>query len=609
MASKHRLGTALVATLLVLVLIAPPALADCTTVLVGSKATIDGSLLVGHNEDNGGRIVMPQYYVPRMKHEPGEVIRFENGGTTPQVPETWAFLWSQTPGGSFSDFFVNEWGVVVCSDNCGPTREDTYEDLVARGDITDGGIGYHIRRIVAERARTAREGVEIAAKLVEEFGYIAPGRSYHIADGKEAWVLHLVRGKHYAAQRVPDDMAVVIPNHYVIREVNLKDKKNFIASPDIIDYAIERGWYDPKSGKPFDFAEAYSAPAQGKALERGYDTRQWIGQKLLTGKTPEGPLPFAVKPAEKVGVRDVMNILRNHYEGTPYDKTDGYETSPHWTDERVICTSTTRESSVTQLRDNVPAALKAVYWRTSGRPDTSPYVPWYLGITAVPEGHFWAEPTVGSSLQFKPHAALYDYDRTKAWWTFQDLENIVDAQYGSVIGKVQKTWQNFEEEALAKQAEVEKEACRLLAKDEAAGRAYLTQYTNSLAQKAWQQAKELIGELPTMKVDIPREAVRLSETGTLQVNIISSGELSAKNIDPATLTLGPAYRNPNTWVPAKSSALKDVNGDGDPDLTLTFELPPLLKLISPACYTDLWLHGSTKAGAPIVGRDLVNFLE
>ncbi|KUK62535.1 MAG: Peptidase U34 dipeptidase [Synergistales bacterium 58_81] len=377
----------------------------------------------------------------------------------------------------------------------------------------------------------------------------------------------------------------------------------------VIDYAIERGWYDPKSGKPFDFAEAYSAPAQGKALERGYDTRQWIGQKLLTGKTPEGPLPFAVKPAEKVGVRDVMNILRNHHEGTPYDKTEGYRTSPHWTDERVICTSTTHESSVTQLRDNVPAALKAVYWRTSGRPCTSPYVPWYLGITAVPEGHFWAEPTVGSSLQFKPHAALYDYDRTKAWWTFQDLENIVDAQYGFVIGKVQKAWQNFEEETLAKQAEVEKEACRLLAKDEAAGRAYLTRYTNRLAQKAWQQAKELIGELPTMKVEIPRKVVRLSETGTLQVNIISSGELSAKNIDHTTLTLGPAYRDPNTWVPVKSSALKDVDGDGDPDLTLAFELPPLLKLISPACYTDLWLHGSTKAGTPIVGRDLVNFLE
>ncbi|HBG14624.1 MAG TPA: hypothetical protein DDW96_04790 [Synergistaceae bacterium] len=77
-------------------LITPPALVDCTTVLVGSKATIDGSLLVGHNEDNDGRIVMPQYYVPRMKHETGEVIRFENGGTTPQVPGTWAFLWSST---------------------------------------------------------------------------------------------------------------------------------------------------------------------------------------------------------------------------------------------------------------------------------------------------------------------------------------------------------------------------------------------------------------------------------------------------------------------------------------------------------------------------------
>ena len=175
------------------------------SVIVGAAPRPTAPVLLGHNEDNGGRIVMPQYVVPRETHEPGEVIRFENGGTTPQAPVTWAFIWSQTPGGSFSDFFMNEWGVAVASDNCGPTKEDSYEALVANGGITEGGIGYHIRRIIAERATTAREGVEIAAKLVEEFGYIAPGRSYQICDADEGWLMHIVRGKHYVAQRVPDD--------------------------------------------------------------------------------------------------------------------------------------------------------------------------------------------------------------------------------------------------------------------------------------------------------------------------------------------------------------------------------------------------------------------
>ncbi|MCR4427576.1 MAG: C69 family dipeptidase [Firmicutes bacterium] len=604
-------GLALVFTVIVFTL---PALADCSSIIVGRNATVDGSVLLGHNEDNGGRIVMPQYIVPRMTHEPGEVIRFENGGTTPQVPVTWAFIWSQTPGGSFSDLFINEWGVAIASDNCGSTKEDGYDVLVARGDITDGGIGYHIRRIVAERARTAREGVELAAKLAEEFGYIAAGRSYQIADANEGWLLHLVRGKHYVAQRVPDDKVVFIPNQYVIREVDLSDTENFIASPDLIEYAIKRGWYDPADGKPFDFSTAYQAPATGKTKERGYDTRQWRAHQLITGETPKTtPLPFAVTPSKKMSVSDVAKILRDHYEGTPYDKTDGYKTSPHWTDERVICTSSTQESSVVQLRAGLPDPMKAVYWRTTGRPDTSPYVPWYLGITSVPDGYFWADPSVGNSFQFKPHAALYDYDPTKAWWTFETLQTIVDGQYGDTIDKVCSVWETFEEEMLADQATVERTAQQILAVDQEAGIAFLTSYTNSLAQRALRQAKDLIAELPTVKIDIQRQSVKLSETGTIKVSILSSPLCDGVLFDPKSVklesvTLGPAYRNPGTWVKAKGGVFEDVNSDGVEDLVAEFDIGALAKLISPVCYTDMWLSATTDSGTPLVGWDLVNFM-
>ena len=100
----------------------------------------------------------------------------------------------------FSDGHLNEHGVAITSDACG-TREDDYETLVRRGEIRDGGIGYMLRRLVAQRARTAREGVELAGRLIERFGYVHSGRTYVIADPREAYIIETA-GHHWAVKRV-----------------------------------------------------------------------------------------------------------------------------------------------------------------------------------------------------------------------------------------------------------------------------------------------------------------------------------------------------------------------------------------------------------------------
>ena len=200
--------------------------ADCFTVIVGKKASADGSVLFGHNEQNGGRRIINYRYIPRIKYKSGSMVLLKNGGTLPEVTETYALIWQQNPGVEFGDSYFNEWGVVVSSDSCG-TREDRFKELVARGDITDGGIGYMLRRLIAQRARTAREGVQIAGELLNRFGYSASGRSYIIADPSEAWVLAVSRGKHWIAQRCPDDEVVLLPNIHIIGpEANLKDTQN-----------------------------------------------------------------------------------------------------------------------------------------------------------------------------------------------------------------------------------------------------------------------------------------------------------------------------------------------------------------------------------------------
>ncbi len=298
---------------------------DCSAIIVGKDASKTGEVLFGHNEDDAGNNVMVQHRVPRATHEPGKFLTFEaECAKIPQVAQTWAYIWSETRAGwkaSFSDTFINEWGVAIASDSCSNSRED-------RPELTNGGIGYGLGHIIAQRARTAREGVEIAAALVDHYGYTASGRAYQIVDKNEGWVFQVVKGKHYVAKRVPDDEAMFIPNWYTIHNVDLSDKANYVASDDIITYAISRGWYTPK--KPgdygdFSFAIAYQDPGR---KQEGNILRHKNALRLILKAEPDDVRPFSVKPPEKLGVDDVKKILRTHYEGTEDDISRGYFVNP-----------------------------------------------------------------------------------------------------------------------------------------------------------------------------------------------------------------------------------------------------------------------------------------
>ena len=246
------------------------------------------------------------------------------------------------------------------------TREDGYDALVARGEIRDGGIGYMLRRLVAQRARSAREGMELIGQLVERFGYADSGRTYAVADPQEAWVVEVVRGRRWVAQRVPDDMVVILPARHVIGEIDLADRANFRASPDLVSYATQRGWFDPAGGRPFNFRLAYQTPERTKP-----DGRQFRGQEVVSGKPgqwpPEQPLAFAVRPHKRLSVADVAAVLRD---------PGGVA---------AFFNKTTQEAAVFQLRPGLPREIGCVYWRTTGRPDISVLTPWHVAVTATPE--------------------------------------------------------------------------------------------------------------------------------------------------------------------------------------------------------------------------------
>lgn len=446
----------------------------CDGVVVGKAASADGAVLVGHNEENALDRVLEFHKIPPQKHTVPSVVALDRGGRLEQVPETLGFLWSENPGLYFSDGYLNECGLAVASIQC-RTREDGYDALVARGEIRDGGIGYMLRRLVALRAKTSREAMELMGSLVERFGYTDSGRTYVVADPNEAWIVEVVRGRRWVAQRVPDDQVVVLPARHVIGEINLADRDNYRASPDLISYAVARGWFDPQQGEPFSFRKVYQT-----ADRLAPDGRQFRGQEIVTGQRgtwpPAKPLPFSVKPYQKLSVRDVAAFLR--------DK--GGIAS--------MFNQTTQEAAVFQLRSNMPREIACIYWRTTGRPDLSVLTPWYVGVTSTPDNYGRrADPSRLLSLEhhFQPEPRTFDLDPARAWWKFKTLVKLVDQDPARRAAVAQAAWATMEERIFAKQAAIEKEALRRWPQDAAAVRTRLTHYCAEWAGEACAQADKL----------------------------------------------------------------------------------------------------------------------
>lgn len=456
---------------------------DCFTILVGKKATVDGSVLLAHNEDDSGAPVVNWYKVPPLRHKTGEKILLKRGASIDQSQETYGFLWLEMPGFEFSDSYMNEWGVTIASNYCASRETD--------GQVVDGGIGYYLRRLMAERAKTARQAVKIAGRLIQQLGYAASGRSYCVADPNEAWILAAVNGKHWVAERVPDDEVAIIPNYYTIGEIDLQDTLNFLGSPDIIDYAIERGWYNPKSGNKFNFRLAYSDPFNLKSFSN--IPRQWAAINLLSEKHFKfsDRLPFAFKPKHKITIQDLMAVLRNHYEGTQFEMNPAYNHgNPHKNIIPRICSQTNRYGFVAQLRNWLPSDIGDVLWFAPRRPCIQPFVPWYYGIQKIPPEFTTGDFRTALKEHFKPNIQQKENTPRHAYWAFTRYAAKIDSNYGKQIKAIRQWKALFQNNEFENQAEFEKNVLNVYAKHPDRARKMLTEYTAKLAEKALKMSRK-----------------------------------------------------------------------------------------------------------------------
>lgn len=428
---------------------------NCFTILIGKEATQDGSVMLAHNEDDWGKRLVNWYKVPRQiqtfKHDS---IVLKRGYKIAQVPKTNAYLWLEIPELEFSDSYMNEYGVVVASNAC-KSRED-------KPEIENGGIGYWLRRLITERAKTAREGVMLAGEIIEQIGYASSGRTYSIADTKEVWMLSVVKGKHWVAQRVPDNHMAIIPNYYTITNIDLSDTANFLGSKDLIDYAVKRGWFDPDKDDEFNFRKAYSD--QENLQNVGNKARQWISTNAFSHKQYDinDAFPFSFPPKKAVELKEIYKVLRNHYEGTNIESRSlENKFNPHQQESKSVCSNTNQYGFVAQLRNWLPIDVGSVLWIAPRRPCTQAFIPVYAGMAAVPEKLNKVDYTQALEDHFNPIENFDRYSKDHNYTVFGIQAEKIDSNYDELIVEPRRKNEKFERKLLEKQDKYEKKLMKI----------------------------------------------------------------------------------------------------------------------------------------------------
>jgi len=462
---------------------------NCFSIIVGKKASYNGSVILAHNEDNKAKQAFVNIHcIPTVFHKKDKFHTLRNGGVVPLLKKSFGFLWIQMPNSDFSDAYFNENGVSITSNEC-LSREKN-------GEFTAGGIGFMLRRLAAERAESAYQAIQIIGRLINKHGYYSSGRTLCIADKNEGWILHIVKGKHWIAQRVPDDEVAVIPNYYTIKTINLKDDKNFLGSADIFSYAKKKEWYNPEKDGEFEFDRVYSDPENYKSMVN--ILRQWRATNLLAKEKfkVDEPLPFSFIPRRKIRISDCFKVLRDHYEDTEFDLSNYYRNgSPNTTKNRTICTKSTQYSFVAEMRSELPQKISYLVWVALGRPDSNAYSPWYFLISSPPSGYTKGSSTDALETHFSKAKPFFKFDPNYAFCQYAKLSDLVDQDYRNRIKKTRKEWRNFENYVLKNIRKKEKEFNFLYKRNPTIARKIITNYIHNLEYRKWYLATELIREI------------------------------------------------------------------------------------------------------------------
>lgn len=475
----------------------------CTGLLVGKKASTDGSVMISYAADSYS-LYGELYRWPAAVWPAGaklQIKEWDSGkplGEIAQVRQTYAVVGN-----------MNEHQVAITESTFGGRKE-----LVDTTGIMDYGSLIYV---ALQRSKTAREAIKVMTDLVAEYGYYSSGESFSIADKNEVWIMEMIgkgtgnKGAVWVAIRIPDDCVSAHANQSRIQQIPFDDKENCIYSPDVVSFAREKGYFKGKD-KDFSFAQAY-CPYSFSGL-RACEARVWSFfnkynkdmakyVELAKGDVNAEPMPLYIKPDRKLSVSDVRDMMRDHYEGTELDMTKDPGAGPFkapirfrplsyevdgqsYVNERPIATPQSGFVIVPQLRSWLPDAIGGVLWFAVDDANTTVFTPLYCSITASPECYR------------QGNGSMMEFSWTSAFWIRNWVANMVYYRYNQMIDDVRKVQSELENKYLALMPAIDKAAEELYAKDPAEAVKFLTWYSTTTADESVERWKRL-GEFLIVK--------------------------------------------------------------------------------------------------------------
>jgi dipeptidase len=467
---------------------------NCFTILVGKNASTDGSIFIAHNEDDlNDHNFVDLHKVPRIQHKGGEKQIFLNTtDSLDEVAETFGYFW--ITGSKYAEEqYLNEWGVAITSNSS-----------QSKVLIGNGRIDHNLRRIVIERARTAREAVKMAGMIVEKFGYASSGRVYSFADPNEAWVFEVANGKHWIARRVPDDEVAIIPNYYVIDDFHKADTLNYLSSPDLIKYAVANGWYDPQNDTSFNFRKVY---CHKNRLDGIWNiARKWVILNQLAEKQYDfyADFPFSIKPKHKIDIQTLIDALQDHFENTGFehDPSLNYGLSHHRSglgvkDTLSVCNLYNDYSCITQLRNWLPAGIGNIMWIAPRYPCIQPFIPWYYGINRISSDYekaTYREALENYNNKNRHYIEMYP---GHACWIFDDFADRADSCYGKEMRSLREWKVKVQTDIFETINEKESIIISTYRSDHDKALQVLTDLTNGFAERELNETKEKLLRMKT----------------------------------------------------------------------------------------------------------------
>ncbi len=374
----------------------------CSNIIVGKKASADGSVIVSYNADSYGMYGNMYRHVggTHSKDEMRKIYDWDTNkflGEIPQAERTYNVVGQ-----------MNENQVSITETTFGGR-----EELVDPQGVMDYGSLIYV---ALERATSARHAIQIMTDLVAKYGYASEGESFSICDKNEAWIMEMIgkgtnnKGANWVAIRIPDDCICAHANQSRITRFDQKDKENVMFEKNMVKFARQKGLFTSKNDADFSFRDAFS-PNDFSAV-RYCDARAWsVFNRLCDGMDKyieyakgndlKGEMPLYMKPKNKVSVKDVMAGMRDHYEGTPLDIQNEIGAGPYnmpyrptplsyevdgkkYFNERPISTQQTSFCFVGQMRSELPDAVGGLVWWTNDDPNMAPFSPLYCSVTETP---------------------------------------------------------------------------------------------------------------------------------------------------------------------------------------------------------------------------------